>query len=264
MSGYSAGSDEEKTTTKSKMFRDAPVELCFLDRDLRYIFINEWLAAINGTSIERHLGRTLREVLPDVAAGAESQLRHVLESGDPIIEGTVSTLTLCEWNRFRYTDSTNGLSCPNGQTGQVLLLVGLADPAHPVADREQDDIGEHPDPDPVRKPSRHARDDFGERAVEQQPRRDEQNGHDGCDASRSTIHATGQESHQEEAEHPTTEDRQDDRLNVLDGALGAIRMDDRRCADHEHAEEEANASRSAGWPHHTQSQSSGCCDPSWR
>ncbi|MCH8969329.1 MAG: PAS domain S-box protein, partial [Planctomycetes bacterium] len=37
---------------------EAPIGLCFLDRDLRYVFINEWLAKLNGTSVEGHLGRT--------------------------------------------------------------------------------------------------------------------------------------------------------------------------------------------------------------
>ena len=68
------------------------------------------------------------------------------------------------WNRrrgrvkaLRLSDHAYWLSCPDGQTGKVLLLVGLSDPAHPVAYRVQDDIGEHPNPYPVRKPLRHAR-----------------------------------------------------------------------------------------------------------
>lgn len=72
---------------------EVPVGLCFLDRELRYVFINEWLAKLNGTSVEGHLGRTIGEVLPEVAAGAELQLRHVLETGEPIIEGTVEAQT---------------------------------------------------------------------------------------------------------------------------------------------------------------------------
>ena len=85
---------------------EVPVGLCFLDRELRYVFINEWLAKLNGTSVEGHLGRTMREVLPDLAAGAESQLRHVLESGEPLVEGTVEAETLADPGRkhvFQHT-----------------------------------------------------------------------------------------------------------------------------------------------------------------
>ena len=77
----------------SRMYREAPVGLCLLDRELRYVFINEWLAEINGTSVEGHLGRTVRQVLPDVAAGVETQLRHVLETREPVIEGIVEAET---------------------------------------------------------------------------------------------------------------------------------------------------------------------------
>ena len=80
-------------TWLSRMYREAPIGLCFLDRELRYVFINEWLAKINGTSVEGHLGRTVSEVLPDVAATAESQLRHVLETGEPIIDGIIEAET---------------------------------------------------------------------------------------------------------------------------------------------------------------------------
>ncbi len=75
---------------------EAPVGLCFLDRELRYVFINEWLAELNGTSVEGHLGRTVGEVLPEVAAGAELQLRSVLKTGVPVINGTVEAETPAE------------------------------------------------------------------------------------------------------------------------------------------------------------------------
>lgn len=66
------------------IYREAPIGLCYLDTDLRYVYINEWLAAINGIPVEGHLGRTIAELLPGVAAGVESQLRHVIETGQPI------------------------------------------------------------------------------------------------------------------------------------------------------------------------------------
>ncbi len=72
-----------------RIYAEAPIGLCYLDTDLRYIYINEWLAAINGLEVEKHLGRTIGEVLPDVAAGVESQLRHVIESGQALLQGTV-------------------------------------------------------------------------------------------------------------------------------------------------------------------------------
>ena len=77
----------------NRIFREAPIGLCCLDTDLRFVQINDWMAAINGLSIEDHLGRTIGEVLPDVAAGIEAQFRRVLETGEPILEGTVEAET---------------------------------------------------------------------------------------------------------------------------------------------------------------------------
>lgn len=71
-------------------YREAAIGLCYLDRDLRYVQINEWLAAVNGVSVEDHIGRTLSEVLPGLAAaGVEREMRGVLETGNPVINGTV-------------------------------------------------------------------------------------------------------------------------------------------------------------------------------
>ena len=75
------------------LYQEAPVGLCSLDTNLRYIQINDWLAALNGLPVEAHLGRTIREVLPDVAAGVEQQLRKVMETGEPIIDGRVDAET---------------------------------------------------------------------------------------------------------------------------------------------------------------------------
>ncbi len=76
-----------------QFLRNAPVGLCYLDKDLRYLQINEWLARINGISVDEHLGRTIADVLPEVSAGVEVQLRHVLETGEPIVDGLVTATT---------------------------------------------------------------------------------------------------------------------------------------------------------------------------
>ncbi len=75
------------------LYRETPIGLCSLDTNLRYVQINDWLAALNGLSVEAHLGRTIRDVLPDVAAGVEQQLRKVIETGELIIDGRVDAET---------------------------------------------------------------------------------------------------------------------------------------------------------------------------
>ena len=83
----------DRATELEHLYSVAPVGLCYFDTDLRFLYINEWLARINGLSVEAHLGKTIEEVLKDVAAGVVPQLRHVLETGEPIIEGDVEAET---------------------------------------------------------------------------------------------------------------------------------------------------------------------------
>jgi PAS domain S-box-containing protein len=63
-----------------------PVGLAFLDHELRYLYINEMLAACNGLPAEQHIGRTVREVLPpELTDKIEPLLLAVLESKKPVI-----------------------------------------------------------------------------------------------------------------------------------------------------------------------------------
>ena len=61
--------------------------LCYFDTDLRFREINDWLAAINGLDPAAHIGREISEVLPSVADGVVSQLRSVIETGEPVLGG---------------------------------------------------------------------------------------------------------------------------------------------------------------------------------
>lgn len=73
----------------SVIFLALPIGVCILDTDLRYVRLNERLARMNGLPVEAHLGKTPREIVPDVAPEAEPLLRQVLEAGTPITGSTV-------------------------------------------------------------------------------------------------------------------------------------------------------------------------------
>ena len=66
---------------------------CVLDRELRYLQISPGLAAINGLSVEAHLGRTISEVIPDVATKVEPLLRGVIKTGKPVTVDSVRAET---------------------------------------------------------------------------------------------------------------------------------------------------------------------------
>ncbi len=83
----------ERSDEVARLYAIAPVGLCYFDTDLRFRYINEWLARINGLPVKAHLGKTIDDVLKDVAVGVVPQLRHVLQTGEPIIEGEVEAET---------------------------------------------------------------------------------------------------------------------------------------------------------------------------
>ncbi|WP_395834264.1 GAF domain-containing protein [Archangium violaceum] len=63
-----------------------PVGLGFWDTELRFVRLNERLARINGLPSHEHLGKRLREVLPDLASQVEPLQRQVLETGQPVMD----------------------------------------------------------------------------------------------------------------------------------------------------------------------------------
>ena len=70
----------------------APVGLCFLDRDLRFVLINDALAAIDGLRSDDHIGRYIAEVLPDIDPAVVEAYRQVLETGLPVVDLEVTGL----------------------------------------------------------------------------------------------------------------------------------------------------------------------------
>jgi formate hydrogenlyase transcriptional activator len=63
-------------------FSSSTLGLSVLDSDLRYLAINDTLAAMNGLAAADHLGKTVRQVLGDFADIAEPRLRQILATGE--------------------------------------------------------------------------------------------------------------------------------------------------------------------------------------
>jgi PAS domain S-box-containing protein len=84
------------------IYATAPIGLCFLDRERRFVQLNERLAEINGLSVEEHLGRTVREILPDLAERQEPIFEQVLQTGIPVLDVEVQGLTPAQPGVDRY------------------------------------------------------------------------------------------------------------------------------------------------------------------
>lgn len=71
------------TAITRALTRDSPLGFALLDSRLRYLDVNERLAETNGRTVSEHLGRTIREVVPDLADDAEPRFRAVFDTGEP-------------------------------------------------------------------------------------------------------------------------------------------------------------------------------------
>jgi len=61
------------------IYDGAPVGLCFLDLNCRYVSINKKLADMNGAPVSSYLGRTVQEMIPNVFPSIESALRRAFK-----------------------------------------------------------------------------------------------------------------------------------------------------------------------------------------
>lgn len=68
----------------------APIGFGFVDRQGRYVRMNAILAAINGSSPQEQIGRTVAEVSPNIWPQVEHIYRRVLEHGEAIVDDEVS------------------------------------------------------------------------------------------------------------------------------------------------------------------------------
>jgi PAS domain S-box-containing protein len=68
------------------LLASAPVGFVYLDRELRFVRVNEQLAEINGCSIESHLGRTVAEILPTLDAPLREVTARILATGQPVLD----------------------------------------------------------------------------------------------------------------------------------------------------------------------------------
>src|SRR4028119_895914 len=101
----------QQEITTAQLLRQAQFEAFFaaanagmmiLDRQLRYVQINEAMAELNGICVADHIGRLLREVVPELAATLEPMLQEILDTGKPILDYEVAGETPKQPGILRY------------------------------------------------------------------------------------------------------------------------------------------------------------------
>jgi PAS domain S-box-containing protein len=84
------------------LIANAPIGIAFMDRNLRYVRINEAMAEINGLPVEAHLEQTMDEVLPNLTPLVGPYVRDVLETGRPILNYEISGQALSRPGEVRH------------------------------------------------------------------------------------------------------------------------------------------------------------------
>ncbi len=113
-------------------YRRAPVGLCVLDGRLRYVRLNEHMAEINGIPTDAHIGRTLREIVPDLADQAEPALRRIIATGEPVLDIEISGETAARPGvRRTWTESWLPLKDADG------AVIGINIVAEEITDRKR-------------------------------------------------------------------------------------------------------------------------------
>jgi PAS domain S-box-containing protein len=69
-----------------QIYKYAPVGLVYVDRDYRVMRINEQLAKVGGLPVEETIGKTMQEIVPDLAPQLIEIFRQVFERGEPILD----------------------------------------------------------------------------------------------------------------------------------------------------------------------------------
>jgi len=80
---------QEQLEELEAIYESSPVGLAFLTKELQFVRVNRRLAQMNGLSAADHVGRQVRDVVPEIADQVEAILRR-LEAGEEIVSYEVT------------------------------------------------------------------------------------------------------------------------------------------------------------------------------
>ncbi|MEP9354077.1 response regulator [Xanthobacter sp. KR7-65] len=115
----------EQTTvlaTLEALLQHAPVGFAFFDSDLRFIRVNEMLARMVGIPAAEHVGRSLPDMLPQLADAVTPALEKVLATGAVVADVELESATSAApgvWRHFLVS------YFPVRTVGQSISLVGM-------------------------------------------------------------------------------------------------------------------------------------------
>jgi len=114
------------------IYETAPIGLAFLSTDCRYLLINRHLTEICGISVAEHIGRSVRETVPDIAQQVENIVQTVLRTGEPVVGIEVNGQRPDNQNAERFwTTNWHPLKSPEG------TIIGISVAAEEITERKR-------------------------------------------------------------------------------------------------------------------------------
>jgi len=89
----SAAEAQRVSALLDTLLHNAHIGFCFLDRDLRFVRINERLAQMNGVPVEAHLGRHVSEIVPELVESLREMTGRIVATGEPMLNHAFSGQT---------------------------------------------------------------------------------------------------------------------------------------------------------------------------
>ncbi len=113
-------------------FAAAPASMFIFDDHLRFVQVNEKLAETTGSSVSEHLGKTVREIAPQMVDTLEPMLQNILGNSEPVLNIELSGTTLSQPGVMRYW-----LASYFPLSGESGTPIGVGGVAVEITDRKQ-------------------------------------------------------------------------------------------------------------------------------
>src|SRR5215469_57283 len=114
------------------IYETAPIGLALLSTDCRYLLINQHLTEICGISVAEHIGKSVRETVPDLAEQVENIVQTVLRTGQPIVGIEVNGQLSDKQSADRFwTTNWHPLRGPEGN------VIGVSVSAEEITERKR-------------------------------------------------------------------------------------------------------------------------------
>ena len=118
----------ETLTLLETLLSKSPVGFGFVDRDFRMLRLNETLATLNGSTVAAQLGHTVAELVPELWPQLEPLYRHVLESGESVVDVRVDVSSPADPSAtFQRTASYYPVSVAGEVIGIGIVLVDITE-----------------------------------------------------------------------------------------------------------------------------------------